>query len=1026
MSKNVTIHNKFFELITTYLLPLLENKINDQIEFCQKFLDILSSFENNNPTNSHSLNEQYFQQVQELFHELNNLLLTRFTERKAQSFSEIYKDYDEACFAYLNSLRKNRKETQKIERFIAQPNDTRITKFVKFLKKLSFKVSMFPIKVRNSLGKLLKKEPVAEKTWLQTTPYRELSTLYFYYKLGFQLAPLYQKVNTEIAKVAEALWKIEDQIFFSNFSNLNKSQNDTESTTPATIIGIPFKEEIESQVKSLKKTYSQLKQTAKQEVSEIHKLYNEAYEKAGTFELTRRQIHRKLIKDRRELEKLYERNSLEWGNTLFALHEDWRIDQELNILSITTLNTYRTLQHNLHYKIIQQIIPDLTDAKNQIQSLLKTLPNPGDKNDKRKLKKIFIEAKGITEKELVTEILPAAVENLFRQQIPLIFDVLSDDFIRAVKEISVERGLVETKSYDHPIKSSEINFVSPYQIVAFESLPNLLESIEENKHQVSKSLIQIQQRIHEIGQIVYFNLDTAISALSSESYEGQTPFEIANEGLLRAIKSIEAISEDLIQIKSNSEKVSFDAITTFNHQLSELKNNNYALEIKFRIARAKAIERARAYREKILKFFRNIIPYSIKFVDKTYHDAADVLKVYQRKIGIETTSESVTTEISDYLSATESAINRLPYVYQRLFKIQALEDEIFFEERKLELDMLNEAFKQWKHQRYACAVLIGEKGSGITTLINFFIKRQSKQDRMQFSLIFANSTEQLWMEEDFFRFFNKIFSKNSFENLEDIAQHLNNLEDRYIIVIEHIEQWFLKKIGGFVCLQLLFELISKTNKQVFWLSSSTLYSWQYLDKTMHISDYFEYVITLQNIANEKMREVILKRHRVSGYSLQFVPPDNTKEKKKYNKMSLEEQQAHLKETYFADLNRITSGNCGLAQLFWMRSAEEVTDDTITIGSLKELDFSFIRSISLTKTIILHMLLLHNGLTEGEYAIISNQLATENQAKILSKARLDLLQLLDDGLIVKENNNYYINPLLYRPIVSLLKTKNFLH
>jgi hypothetical protein len=110
----------------------------------------------------------------------------------------------------------------------------------------------------------------------------------------------------------------------------------------------------------------------------------------------------------------------------------------------------------------------------------------------------------------------------------------------------------------------------------------------------------------------------------------------------------------------------------------------------------------------------------------------------------------------------------------------------------------------------------------------------------------------------------------------------------------------------------------------------------------------------------------------------------------------------------------------------MRSALEVSEDTITMDSLHSLDFSFIKATPLNKTIILHLLLLHDGLTAEQYALLTHQRLPENNEPRPAKARLELLQMLDDGLIVKENEIYYINPLLYRPIVGLLHTKNFLY
>lgn len=72
---------------------------------------------------------------------------------------------------------------------------------------------------------------------------------------------------------------------------------------------------------------------------------------------------------------------------------------------------------------------------------------------------------------------------------------------------------------------------------------------------------------------------------------------------------------------------------------------------------------------------------------------------------------------------------------------------------------------------------------------------------------------------------------------------------------------------------------------------------------------------------------------------------------------------------------------------------------------------------LQKITILHALLLHNVLTES------------NLSEILSKDAEDIkmlvLLLYDDGIIVKEEDRYMINPLLYRQTVNLLQSRNFI-
>ena len=67
-------------------------------------------------------------------------------------------------------------------------------------------------------------------------------------------------------------------------------------------------------------------------------------------------------------------------------------------------------------------------------------------------------------------------------------------------------------------------------------------------------------------------------------------------------------------------------------------------------------------------------------------------------------------------------INNLPIVYQQLYKIQPLKEMSLFTGREKELKQLLHAYASWKEGKYAPTVIIGEKWSGHTTLINYFIK----------------------------------------------------------------------------------------------------------------------------------------------------------------------------------------------------------------------------------------------------------------------------------------------------------------
>ncbi|MEJ2004797.1 MAG: hypothetical protein P8X57_07510, partial [Cyclobacteriaceae bacterium] len=251
-----------------------------------------------------------------------------------------------------------------------------------------------------------------------------------------------------------------------------------------------------------------------------------------------------------------------------------------------------------------------------------------------------------------------------------------------------------------------------------------------------------------------------------------------------------------------------------------------------------------------------------------------------------------------------------------------------------------------------------------------------------------------------------------------LLQILTNTPKR-VIIIEGAQNCFMKQIGGFEAIRAITELIAHTSRQIFWVLGFTEYAWNYLNKTIHLADHFGYIIPLQVFDSKSIVNIIRKRHKVSGYNLIFKPSAKDLAKKKYNKMTEEEKQAYLEESYFSDLNRIAQNNVSLALIYWLRSTREITEDAIIIGSLKDFDFSFLDKIDGDKLYGLATLILHEGMSEQDFM--------RAMSMSMQRARAILHPMYEDGILIMENDNHYtVNPLLYRQTINLLKAKNIIH
>ena len=174
-----------------------------------------------------------------------------------------------------------------------------------------------------------------------------------------------------------------------------------------------------------------------------------------------------------------------------------------------------------------------------------------------------------------------------------------------------------------------------------------------------------------------------------------------------------------------------------------------------------------------------------------------------------------------------------------------------------------------------------KKGAAMTSLIHYFVNEKN--------------LEVVWLKppdeasdassEHLLNIFRNNLEDDSIVDFEQLTEKLLAEKTRRVFILEGLQFLFLRKVNGFESLKKLIQLISDTQKQVFWITSCTLYAWQYLIKTMQIHEYFGYTVTLGELSDKEMVELIQKRHKVSGYNLEFVPSASEQESSKFQKMA---------------------------------------------------------------------------------------------------------------------------------------------
>lgn len=887
---------------------------------------------------------------------------------------------------FSNSFENILSKSQIRERFYPQPNDSLPVRLGKFPKRLLQQIIWLAPRTKNFYNHLLKKDKKALQYKNHKVKKEQLAKLVY---INFFLEAIDKLYEETLFNRQAILLQLKELNYFLGKDILVDSKIE--------------KEKYLTKVKEIENLIAHYKKGIQSEIENIENRLNEQFEdlqlKYGTFEFPSRKTKlNKLISKQEKYFSLYRKISESYSVSYIALAKHWQFKIEGNsVFTFSTIHfnsTILTLSENVTNNIEKTFSPLLEELKKWIQQN-KDLTDIATSIFKNKFLSLYIP--NITNAILQTDLEKPIeeIESLLWEQI---------------NAIQTEIQIPFKGNYTQALPKKNLKKLDTSIIIQTIFQENITERLTEEKSILIKRIQKFLQNLNEITQILEFTLEHYATA----SEEKKSDYSMDFKGSINRILTKTEETFKLIQQTKEEIILNFSAINS-----NFIKSLNQALEpdeILHIIGKYERKNRIKNIQNLIFLFFRKTYIFlrkSMIVIKKAYVHIKNKYLNIRILFGINTSAKTISNELTNYLSETANTIESLPSMYQKLFNSEPLIKDRLYIERKEVTKQLNETYENWLHNKFAPTCLIGEFGSGATTTFNFFEKKIS--DKIPtYRLILE---QQITSANDFTELIKQIFNDQQFETLEDLKAQLDVLNSKRIVILENIHNLYIRSNNGFANLNKFLKLISETNTSVFWLCSSNLYAWKYLNYAQQISDYFGYIIEIESLKKEQIIKTIEDRHLPSGYNITFLEKDNFKASRKYKKYDEVRKQEFLREDFFNRLNKITQGNISLSLLFWQTSVVKKENDTFSL-KLKEFDLSFIESLGMQKLTTLHNLLIHGGLSQ------------ENHNKIfgipVSQSSNQLMVLKNDAIIVMNNGKYQINPLLYRQIVNHLKGINLIH
>ncbi|MDD4360886.1 MAG: ATP-binding protein [Bacteroidales bacterium] len=1007
---------KFQEQLGAVLLermnPALDGVYKELVIWIQRYVvsidKIINSLDSERDQQKKSLLllSQYMAFCRSLLPLLDELHLALPLARKEQL------GYDQLLFQFLQEQPSSQGFVQAPERFNSLPGDKWYIKSIKSYKRAAYAVFELPAKTCILFNKIVKKEVFIKacqvKPWKQKIPLRRLSCRYYNYELFNAYSEIVIDLHRELALSCTKIREL-DELLFPAIKRSIGLDNDEKTFISE------WEQNIRPALLALKKEFKS-KQTHfslqfQQALHQIQEDFREQAQVGGTLEFNSFRhwswLNKRLAAGQRRRNV---RHSLKRKNTVYAICDDWKFSQEIHYLSCNALKSsilfsWQIKDNRLDLMKLLLPIPDfLNDSLGKLQA-----------EDRQNLKKILQQLKFDAGKELVNTIIAGSAAYVDRQDLLSLIELAAESVLKDLSGMTSKRSLIARFNPAKAYPRTALKSVSPYRLIQFEIGTAWNRVALQLKQQTQKDLESIHDQLKNLGRINLINLEAALVQLNDKKEEVATvAYQDARSGLERALLQYKAMLEYCDNMYLKLDQSMNKAVMGLVDALLDLAINENAEKIRLRILRADIKKRLTESYTIFIGIFTTLYKKAKAFLGLVKRETGAGIGSLKTKLGIQEQAKEITSEISEFLSFDYEDIQQLPFVYQRLFSNEPLSDASFFLSRDKESTELATAYQKWREGQFMPCLIYGEKGSGVSTLMEMFLPRNNKETPRLIKII---PDRRIYSTEDLLDLLGKSIRKKAFKDLNDLYEYIEQ-QDPFCVFLDKIHFMYLRQPKGFEVLKLLFSIISASSKTVFWICSCGQYSADYLNKTIGLYGYFPVLIQMRTLELERIIEIILLRHRASGYDLRFIPSNLDLADKRFTKTEEQLQQEILKTKYFSTLHNITESNISFALLLWLTSIQRIDNNRVYLESLDKLDFSFLYTQTREAVFGLHALLLHESLNSAELAAVLN--CSERQATLL------LMRLNDRGIVVKEDKFYKIHPLLYRSAVQMLKDNNLIH
>ncbi|MGR6875138.1 AAA family ATPase [Pseudomonas sp. HK3] len=323
-----------------------------------------------------------------------------------------------------------------------------------------------------------------------------------------------------------------------------------------------------------------------------------------------------------------------------------------------------------------------------------------------------------------------------------------------------------------------------------------------------------------------------------------------------------------------------------------------------------------------------------------------------------------------------------------------------------DIDFLMDCYCLWESGRNVSCGIYGEKGTGLSTLLNIFTT-QLKQKNQSYKQL--DIQHRLCDQQDIITELSKLFAiEPKSYALDDFIEVVKELP-KSVIIIDNIHFLVQRTLTAQIIVDALSAIILASRGHHLWVIAGEEQSWRRLSYGYNFDNLFSHQQHIANFNESQMRELLVKRFSYAGFhTINDIAIDKLKDEKSPLNEIAKRSKGCVELSLFYALNKIAYG---------------IEQKSLLISPPQEIDMTSIKKLSRIELFTLAEISAHGQLSIKEHHLLF-RISLSDSKMVLEHLRV--IGILDKNEAITYVDTYGLKLIISAVVIRYLISMNYLY